>query len=96
MVRGVEEAVWRHHRRTSRPAVTSCGLRSSSEGSTQPRSLPGLSARARNIRYSRPAAWCMEWDHDDRPRLSAREAQRADKHDVNKLLYPQNRGIMFL
>ena len=50
------EAVRRHHRRTSRPAVTSGGLLSSYGSSKQPRSLPGLSGRARNVRHSRPTA----------------------------------------
>ena len=50
------EAVRRHHRRTLRPAVTSGGLLSSYGSSKQPRSSPGLSGRARNIRFSRPTA----------------------------------------
>jgi len=50
------EEVRRHHRRTSRPAVTSGGLLSSYGSSKQPRSLPGLSGRARNVRHSRPTA----------------------------------------
>jgi len=54
--RAGRETVQRHHRRTSRPAVTGGGLLSSSGGSKQPRPLPGLSARARNVRHSRPAA----------------------------------------